>query len=482
MKCALCMLLFLPLSLAIAQPPDTLWTLVIDGAGENIPSVIRQTSDGGYVVVGSTRPSESSDMDINIAKLDSSGNLIWQRTFGAAGDERADDVRELSSGGYIITGYTTHPAGDSVSIYLLKLSTGGDSVLARTYQECAARRFETHVVVINEGFLTSATAYNATNQVIFRMLIHMSLMGDTLWTRMDTLRTYLGRPLWDTYADMEPTPDGGCVIVGERVYWELFVPNPNLVECHDLYLYRCDGHGVTIAFDRYRYGMPRQVSVIDNDSYMACLRYGYVIRALNNIWDDYWWERCAFQEIADICAISSTRYIVLRTVYGANSDITLTSYSGQSHCALQWTITFGGAAEDSAVALAATRDNGYVIVGSTTTLGSGEKGIFVIKTRSDPLLSADKQPSSMLRDFAISSFPNPFNPSTTLSFTLPRQARARLAIYDVLGREVRVLADESFPAGEHRVLFDGSDLPSGIYFARLQSGEFVATQKLLLLK
>ncbi|MBU0510057.1 T9SS type A sorting domain-containing protein [bacterium] len=78
--------------------------------------------------------------------------------------------------------------------------------------------------------------------------------------------------------------------------------------------------------------------------------------------------------------------------------------------------------------------------------------------------------------------PNPFNPYTTISFALPHPAHARLTVYDVLGREVRVLANDNFAPGEHRLRFDGSDLPSGIYFARLQSGEFVATQKLLLLK
>jgi hypothetical protein len=82
----------------------------------------------------------------------------------------------------------------------------------------------------------------------------------------------------------------------------------------------------------------------------------------------------------------------------------------------------------------------------------------------------------------LASFPNPFNPSTTLSFTLPREGRARIVIYDLLGREVQTLADNVFSSGEHRMTFDGSALAAGLYFARLQSGSFVAAQKLLLLK
>ncbi|MDD5087502.1 MAG: choice-of-anchor D domain-containing protein [bacterium] len=100
----------------------------------------------------------------------------------------------------------------------------------------------------------------------------------------------------------------------------------------------------------------------------------------------------------------------------------------------------------------------------------------------EPSFSDDAFPKTPEDIFLDQSYPNPFNFSTTVSFSLPRNTPARLAVHDVLGREVRVLADENFAPGEHRILFDGSDLPSGIYFTRLQSGEFVAAQKLLLLK
>jgi hypothetical protein len=93
------------------------------------------------------------------------------------------------------------------------------------------------------------------------------------------------------------------------------------------------------------------------------------------------------------------------------------------------------------------------------------------------------EPSSLAPiRFDIAAFPNPFNPSTTLSFSLPREARARIAVFDILGREVAVLAENVFTAGEHRIAFNGSSLPSGLYFARLQSGSMQATHKLLLMK
>ncbi len=85
------------------------------------------------------------------------------------------------------------------------------------------------------------------------------------------------------------------------------------------------------------------------------------------------------------------------------------------------------------------------------------------------------------------NFPNPFNPTTTIPFTLGKGAFVRLVIYDVTGRLVRTLLEEKRSAGDHRVLWDGRDdgshmLPSGVYLARLEAEGFVASRKLLLLK
>jgi hypothetical protein len=80
------------------------------------------------------------------------------------------------------------------------------------------------------------------------------------------------------------------------------------------------------------------------------------------------------------------------------------------------------------------------------------------------------------------NYPNPFNPSTTFEFDLPRATNVRIRVFTMLGQEVVVLAEGSYPAGRHRVRFDASRLPSGVYLCRLTAGEFVAVQKMLLTK
>jgi len=80
------------------------------------------------------------------------------------------------------------------------------------------------------------------------------------------------------------------------------------------------------------------------------------------------------------------------------------------------------------------------------------------------------------------NFPNPFNPSTRISFQLPASVHARLTVYDLFGREVAVLVDEVRSPGAYEVEFAADGLSSGVYFYRLTAGEYVQTQRALLMK
>jgi hypothetical protein len=86
-------------------------------------------------------------------------------------------------------------------------------------------------------------------------------------------------------------------------------------------------------------------------------------------------------------------------------------------------------------------------------------------------------------NFSLSqNYPNPFNPSTKIKYAVSSPQYATLKVYDVLGNEVATLLDEYKPAGKFEVEFDASGLPSGVYFYRIQSGNFIDTKKMLLLK
>ncbi|MDH3269120.1 MAG: T9SS type A sorting domain-containing protein, partial [Ignavibacteria bacterium] len=80
------------------------------------------------------------------------------------------------------------------------------------------------------------------------------------------------------------------------------------------------------------------------------------------------------------------------------------------------------------------------------------------------------------------NFPNPFNPATTVKYQIPEFSFVTLKVYDVLGSEIVTLVNNGKPAGSYEVEFNATTLPSGVYFYRLQSGSFVETKKMILLK
>lgn len=94
-----------------------------------------------------------------------------------------------------------------------------------------------------------------------------------------------------------------------------------------------------------------------------------------------------------------------------------------------------------------------------------------------------KEQAGLPTEYSLSqNYPNPFNPTTRIEFALPQSAQTRIAVYDLLGRKVRTLINSRLEAGYHQVTFDAANLQSGVYFYRIQAGNYIATKKLLLLK
>ena len=80
------------------------------------------------------------------------------------------------------------------------------------------------------------------------------------------------------------------------------------------------------------------------------------------------------------------------------------------------------------------------------------------------------------------NYPNPFNPTTKISFSLPQKSQVKLKVFDVLGREIQILADGVYDAGKYEVEFNATNLPSGVYFYNLTTGSNSITKKMLLMK
>jgi photosystem II stability/assembly factor-like uncharacterized protein len=118
---------------------------------------------------------------------------------------------------------------------------------------------------------------------------------------------------------------------------------------------------------------------------------------------------------------------------------------------------------------------------------SGENGT-IFKTTNGGSVFVNNTSSEIPSTYSLSqNYPNPFNPSTTIKFSIPENGKLKngiviLKVYDILGNEVATLVNESLKPGTYETTFDGSMLPSGVYFYKICAGDFSETKKMLMIK
>jgi hypothetical protein len=108
---------------------------------------------------------------------------------------------------------------------------------------------------------------------------------------------------------------------------------------------------------------------------------------------------------------------------------------------------------------------------------AGGTGTFII-----PVVNVEELGITKFNYSLHQNYPNPFNPVTTIRFEVPFSQHVELSVFDILGREVKVLYNDVAPAGIVTIDFNADGLSSGVYFYRLKTQDFIASKKLLLLK
>ncbi len=116
----------------------------------------------------------------------------------------------------------------------------------------------------------------------------------------------------------------------------------------------------------------------------------------------------------------------------------------------------------------------------------GEKtgAIYFDRLQTDSeIIGTEENDNNLPKAYKLSqNYPNPFNPSTVINFELPKASYVTLKVYDILGREVAILKNETMKAGKHNAVFNAAGLPSGIYIYRLETEDFVKASKMTLIK
>ena len=465
-------------SLAFAQPsPDTLWTRVIGSDQPDLAYDIRETADGGYIVAGYT--STAGGARAVLVRLDTWGDTLWARSYYEEGALMAMCVHEMPDGGFIFSGSGLSEQGMGRALGARTDASG--NMLWSTVLGDSHQRWGHSIYPTSDGGCVIAAGDGYTYLPDIR-LIKLDADGDTVWTR------FYGDSSTDIVREVQQTAAGGYIFAGStRMH-----PETGL----DLYLVRtnengdtlwtrtyggddgewglamdqCSDGGFVIAGMLERYGGPEDYDIVvaKTDS-LGNLEW-------TRIYDDPAVYAESIEQTTDggyiVCGISEVYGVSLADVYllklNANGDSL-------------WTRTYGGAQTDVGLAVRQTRDYGYVVAGYTLSFAYPDWNMYVIRTGPD--LAAPPRPLFLPESIVLhQNYPNPFNASTLIAFNLPKAGSVKLKVFDLLGREVRTLVEEMRIAGHHTILFDGSNLPSGIYLYRLEMGSVHETKKMVLLK
>jgi hypothetical protein len=296
------------------------WAKAYGGPEDDYAKSIQQTFDGGYIVAGNTRSFGAGAQDFWVLKLDGSGNLQWQKTYGRKNDDWANSIQQTTDGGYVVAGKNQPdyplPYG---TFWVLKLDGSGNVQWQSGYIHGAASSAGARSIQ-----QTSDGGYVVAGYIMFSSfpydyelwVLKLDDRGNVQWQK-----TY-GTSNWEGANSIQQTSDGGYIVAGYTHDWM----NP------DFWVLKLDGSG-NVQWQK-TFGMKY------NDG-------------ANSI-----------QQTSD------GGYIVVGGAYILKLDD-----RGNVH----WQKTYWGGAGETAYSIQKTTDGGYIVAGYTDSFGAGNSDLWVLK-------------------------------------------------------------------------------------------------------
>ena len=461
---------------AFAQQPDTLWTGLYP-AWEGFDDCQRliQTSDGGFAIGGKCG---YPFWDYLFIKVNVRGEMEWARNYGA---QRNHDFFggfvQMPDDGYVLVGTINRDAVNTTS--LLKIDADGDSVWARGY---GTTEFY-DVTLSHDGCAVAAglTNEHAEFGSWDAWLVKVDDDGEVIWRGI-----YGGRG-GDSFIRVIPTNDKGFLGVGNtssfggvkgfivktdslgNQEWMRAVSASNEIHAFVCAIEAPDGSYLAGGNGRQN----------DDQEF-------YLVKFTANgdtVWSRKWGaEEVGSDRINDLVNAPGGGYLVVGEDQKSRYPIIRLNEEGE----VTWRFDFGNEVHSRIFnAVLATEDGGYLIGGKNTSRLSEDEA-YLVRTAPDPAYNSvsllDPAFPSLL---ALSTpYPNPFNSSTTISFSiLPvNQKATRLSIYGLDGRLVIELVNERLLPGEYSVGWNATGLPTGAYLCRLEAGGISRSMKLLLIR
>jgi len=497
---------------------NLLWTQVYGYAGEDSLLGILPLPDGGFTAAGSRQVDLMGSSQAWLVRMDANGDSLWMQGYGSSTYNSAQALDRGSDGGYILAGVSdSSSTAYEDHLYIVRTDSAGTALWERHYwlagadHDCGANGvtlFEDGSFVV-VGWTHPVASYWDYDAFVAKF----DANGDTLWTA-----TYGTANVGDRFKGVVLSPDGGFYAAG---YWgtpqgtgdDFFVVRyPAESGVHGMVL---DNTGGQVSGARIAVLGQSQFAISDaNGNYAISLPAGTynltigapcigrdTLRALtippNTSVAHDWNVFSPFQTLSRTSIsmvvrnhMADSTQVTIRNIGQGALDVSVqavaTSPAGPwlSAHPLSGTLSLNDSLPVTVRIAPDTANNhgydfvGYILVHSNSCPDTSVQ----VPVNVSVIPNAATSPVTLPARFDMAAYPNPFNPVTTLALALPQSTRLTLTLYDVTGRAVRTLCDGVMPAGIHSIMVDGSSLPSGLYFARLQTSRFTRTQKLMLLK
>jgi hypothetical protein len=208
---------------------DLQWSRTYGGAGANWANSIEQTTDGGYIISAGTNNFGAGGQDVYLLRTDSSGNLLWSKTYGGSSSEQGFYVKQAIDGGYVITGYTFTYGAGADDIYLIKTDESGNLLWSKTYGGVSSDIPGSIQLTSDGGYIIGGftSSFGTGGGDIF--LIRTDGSGNLSWSR-----TYGGAG-YDRAYTTQQTSEGGYIMAGTT--------NSFGAGGYEVYLVKADGSG-----------------------------------------------------------------------------------------------------------------------------------------------------------------------------------------------------------------------------------------------